>query len=174
MLPSGNDASLALAIWCGYRMLKEEEALPRLPLNPIFCQPNLPKLRSSNAFCLACSASTHSAERSFKIHCYRRFLSEMNGKALQLGMIKTKYANSHGLLNNLNKSTAFDVALLSTYAMQNQLFRDIVATKQFQAEIDCLRAEGIGEAEVVNPEELPADKMTSIEVNESSMLMEHC
>jgi D-alanyl-D-alanine carboxypeptidase len=24
MLPSGNDASLALAIWCGYRMLKDE------------------------------------------------------------------------------------------------------------------------------------------------------
>jgi D-alanyl-D-alanine carboxypeptidase (penicillin-binding protein 5/6) len=47
----------------------------------------------------------------------------MNAKALHLGMIKTKYANSHGLLNNLNKSTAFDVALLSTYAMQNPLFR---------------------------------------------------
>jgi hypothetical protein len=50
-----------------------------------------------------------------------------------------------------------------------------VATKQFDGEIECLRAEGIGEGEVINPEELAAvDRMTSIEANESSILMDHC
>ncbi len=36
----------------------------------------------------------------------------MNKKARFIGMSKTNYANSHGLANNLNKSCAYDLALL--------------------------------------------------------------
>lgn len=43
---------------------------------------------------------------------YDRFLEEMNKKAVELGMEKTDYANSHGLMNVDNKSCAFDLALL--------------------------------------------------------------
>lgn len=59
----------------------------------------------------------------------------MNDKARLLGMSKTRYANSHGLANPNNRSTAYDIALLSHYAMQNALFRDIVATRTYEATI---------------------------------------
>ena len=47
----------------------------------------------------------------------------MNEKALSLKMIKTKYANSHGLSNSSNRSTAYDLSLLWAYAMKNAFFR---------------------------------------------------
>ena len=43
---------------------------------------------------------------------YKRFIQEMNKKAKSLKMKKTTYANSHGLSNSDNKSTAFDLAIL--------------------------------------------------------------
>lgn len=36
-------------------------------------------------------------------------------------MSNTVYANSHGLQNMLNKSTASDIAKLSYFAMQNSI-----------------------------------------------------
>lgn len=56
-------------------------------------------------------------------------------------MTKTKYANSHGLANPINRSTAFDIALLSNYAMQNSLFREVVGTRSYYTTIK-YRSEG--------------------------------
>ena len=53
----------------------------------------------------------------------------MNAKCRELGMIKTNYANSHGLVNSLNRSCAFDIVHLSQIAMENQKFQEIVNTK---------------------------------------------
>lgn len=50
-------------------------------------------------------------------------------------MSKTKYANSHGLANPNNRSTAYDIAILSHYSMQNSLFREIVSSKTYEATI---------------------------------------
>ena len=50
---------------------------------------------------------------------YARFIQEMNNKANELGMSKTRYANSHGLVNSLNKSCCNDLAILCEYAMNN-------------------------------------------------------
>ncbi len=36
----------------------------------------------------------------------------MNNKVKILGLQKTTYANSHGLVNSLNKSCAYDLAVL--------------------------------------------------------------
>ena len=47
----------------------------------------------------------------------------MNNKAAELGMEKTHYANSHGLMNVDNKSCAFDLALLCEHAMKHEKFR---------------------------------------------------
>lgn len=47
----------------------------------------------------------------------------MNNKAKELGMIKTNYANSHGLVNPENRSCAFDLALLCEHVMQNIKFK---------------------------------------------------
>ena len=67
--------------------------------------------------------------------CYTRFIKEMNEKARKVGMNKTKYANSHGLSNSSNRSTAYDIALLSQYAMRHPLFRTVVSAKIYDGTI---------------------------------------
>jgi len=58
-------------------------------------------------------------------------VEEMNQLARDIGMKKIKYANTHGLCNNENKSTTLDLALLCRYAMQNELFRKVVSTTSY-------------------------------------------
>ncbi len=43
----------------------------------------------------------------------------MNATAKKLGMVKTTYANSHGLMNPENRSCAYDIAVLCEHAMNN-------------------------------------------------------
>jgi D-alanyl-D-alanine carboxypeptidase (penicillin-binding protein 5/6) len=57
----------------------------------------------------------------------------MNQKAAELNMEKTKYCNSHGLSNPENRSCAFDLAIISEYAMNNSDFRRIVSCKTYEA-----------------------------------------
>lgn len=67
------------------------------------------------------------------------FVEYMNTKAKEIGMKNTKFINPHGLENNKgegNISTAYDMALLSSYAMQNEQYREIVGTKHYVAKSD--------------------------------------
>ncbi len=64
------------------------------------------------------------------------FVKLMNEKAKSLGMNNTTFINPHGLENKEGKgnmSTAYDMALLSSYAMQNETYRNIVSTKNYKA-----------------------------------------
>ena len=61
----------------------------------------------------------------------------MNNKGKQIGLQKSTYANSHGLMNSANKSCAFDLAVLCEYAMKNQKFKKIVSTKVYKTKITC-------------------------------------
>ncbi len=64
------------------------------------------------------------------------FVKLMNEKAKSIGMKNTNFINPHGLENKDgvgNTSTAYDMALLSSYAMQNETYREIVGTKQYVA-----------------------------------------
>lgn len=57
----------------------------------------------------------------------------MNEAASNIGMKHTKFYNAHGLEENNgvgNTSTAYDMALLTKYAMQNKTFREIFGTKK--------------------------------------------
>ena len=56
----------------------------------------------------------------------------MNIKARALQMTKTTYANSHGLVNTLNRSCAHDIAHLSQQAMKNPSFKKIVSSKIYE------------------------------------------
>jgi len=47
------------------------------------------------------------------------FLGVMNSNAKKFLMKSTFYANPHGLVNNRNKSTAYDLGLLCMKAMEN-------------------------------------------------------
>jgi len=57
------------------------------------------------------------------------FLEEMNKQAEILSLKNSFYDSPHGLSNSSNKSTAYDVCRLSTYAMKIEKFRTIVSTK---------------------------------------------
>ncbi len=58
------------------------------------------------------------------------FANIMNGKAAELGMNDTHFANPNGLTASGHYSTAKDMAKLARYAMQNQDFREIVKQEQ--------------------------------------------
>ncbi|MBS4173326.1 D-alanyl-D-alanine carboxypeptidase family protein [Bacillus sp. FJAT-49736] len=62
------------------------------------------------------------------------FVFLMNQKAREIGMNNTHFANPNGLDNrNLNHfSTAYDMALLTRYAMQNKTYQKISGTKFYK------------------------------------------
>ncbi len=59
------------------------------------------------------------------------FIQLMNEKALEIGMRDTHYTNAHGLHNDEHYTTAYDMALLMAYALKNEAFREIIATKEY-------------------------------------------
>ena len=60
------------------------------------------------------------------------FVNMMNDKAVEIGMKNTKFNNPHGLdVNGGNLSTAYDMAILTSYAMKNEEYRKIVSTKKY-------------------------------------------
>jgi len=59
------------------------------------------------------------------------FVSRMNAKARQLGLLNTHFADPAGL-DDEGFSTARELAILGTYAMRNQNFRQIVNTTETQ------------------------------------------
>ena len=83
MLHSGNDAAVALAIYCGGTV--------------------------------------------------EGFAQLMNDKAHRLGMTGTHFENPHGLDSPGHYSTAYDMALLSAYAMKNPIFAKTVSAKNVTA-----------------------------------------
>jgi D-alanyl-D-alanine carboxypeptidase (penicillin-binding protein 5/6) len=65
----------------------------------------------------------------------RAFIAEMNRRAASLGMAETHYENPHGLPARGHQSSARDLAPLAHAAMQNQLFRQYVSTRQHGAKV---------------------------------------
>ncbi|MCY8636151.1 serine hydrolase, partial [Bacillus spizizenii] len=63
------------------------------------------------------------------------FVYMMNQKAEQLGMENTRFQNPHGLDDHENHySTAYDMALLTKYAMKLKDYQKISGTKIYKAE----------------------------------------
>ena len=61
------------------------------------------------------------------------FVYLMNEKANQLGMLNTHFANPHGLDDHEDHySTAYDMAILTKYTMENETFREISSTKVYR------------------------------------------
>ena len=54
----------------------------------------------------------------------------MNEKAAELGLSNTHFTNPHGLSDEEHYTTALDLALLTSYAMQNDVFCNIVSTQK--------------------------------------------
>ena len=61
-----------------------------------------------------------------------KFVEMMNAKAKEIGMNDTIFNNPHGLDDyTKNTSTAYDMALLSIYAYNNDVYREISSTKKY-------------------------------------------
>lgn len=60
------------------------------------------------------------------------FVDMMNQKAQEIGMENTIFNNPHGLdEKGGNLSTAYDMAVLTSYAMKNEEYKKIVSTKKY-------------------------------------------
>lgn len=64
------------------------------------------------------------------------FVEEMNKKAKEIGMLNTVFENASGLdeEGNGNLSTAYDMAILMSYAMRNPTFREIDSAEYYTNE----------------------------------------
>lgn len=61
-----------------------------------------------------------------------QFAALMNQKAAEIGMKDTHFVNANGLHDESHVSTAYDMALLGRYAMQNEAFRKIAGAATFE------------------------------------------
>jgi serine-type D-Ala-D-Ala carboxypeptidase (penicillin-binding protein 5/6) len=82
-------------------------------------------LRSGNDAAVAISEEVGGSTEGF-VHL-------MNEKAMWIGMNNTHFDNPHGLDSETHYSTAYDMALLTKYAMENNLYQTISGTTSFKA-----------------------------------------
>lgn len=104
MLPSGNDAAQAICDSLGvvcFRKLKD--------IDPV----HFKRLSSKNF-----------------TNYGKFFIDEMNKNAQSLGMCSTYYANSHGLMNKANQSSALDVAIVTAEGLNLfEMFKTAITAK---------------------------------------------
>lgn len=62
-----------------------------------------------------------------------RFVDMMNDKAKDIGAFNTNFINPNGLHDDKHYTTAFDLALISQYAMKNNTFKEIASSKKYEA-----------------------------------------
>ena len=66
---------------------------------------------------------------------YDDFIANMNIKAFKLGMYNTNFENPHGLNDETkNYSTAYDLAVLMSYAIKNKDFLKITQAKRYKVD----------------------------------------
>lgn len=59
------------------------------------------------------------------------FANIMNAKAIELGCTSTHFVNSNGIHDENHYTSAADLAKITRYCMQNELFRHMVATQEY-------------------------------------------
>ncbi|MBR3163119.1 MAG: D-alanyl-D-alanine carboxypeptidase [Clostridia bacterium] len=64
------------------------------------------------------------------------FAEIMNKKSQELGLINTHFVTPHGLDNDNHFTTAYELALLTDYALNNQTFLNFVSTKNYAVTIN--------------------------------------
>lgn len=63
------------------------------------------------------------------------FSELMNQKAIELGCLDTNFVNPNGVHDENHYSTAYDLAIISQYAMKNETFRKLVSTTSYKLPI---------------------------------------
>lgn len=86
------------------------------------------------------------------------FVELMNEKAASLGMKNTHFINPSGAYKRDQYSTARDMAILTCYALKNELFREIVSTVRYSIEPNGVRTRTLT---MVNSNKLISDPADS-------------
>ena len=79
--------------------------------------------------------SGNDCAKTLALHCsgsIEAFSELMNSTAKKIGANNSNFVNPHGLHDDNHYTTAFDLALISCYAMKNNTFRKIVSTKEIK------------------------------------------
>ena len=58
------------------------------------------------------------------------FSTIMNQKAKELGLQNSHFTSPHGLDDENHYTTAYELAVITNYALQNETFRTIIGTKE--------------------------------------------
>ena len=61
---------------------------------------------------------------------YDEFMRMLNDLPVKLGLTNTHFDNPHGLDSDTHYTSAYDLAMITDYALDNAVFRDIVSTKR--------------------------------------------
>ena len=86
---------------------------------------------------LLCSGNDSAiALAEFTSESIENFSNLMNEKALSLGLTNTHFVTPHGLDNENHYTTAYELALLTKYALQNKIFSEIVSTRSYSVTIN--------------------------------------
>lgn len=64
------------------------------------------------------------------------FADLMNQKCSDLGLTSTHFVTPHGLDNEEHYTTAYELAIITNYALQNDVFRKLVGTKNYTVTIN--------------------------------------
>ena len=59
----------------------------------------------------------------------KNFVNMMNDLAVKIGAKNSHFDNTHGLDSETHYTTAYDLALITSYALENDTFKEIVSTK---------------------------------------------
>lgn len=80
-------------------------------------------IKSGNDACVAIAEHLSPSEDEF--------VGMMNFKAQLLGAYNTTFYNTNGLPHRSHLTTAYDLAIIARYALQNPIFSKIVSTKEY-------------------------------------------
>lgn len=92
-------------------------------------------LPSGAECCLALATDISGSEKDF--------IELMNKKAKKIGMKNTHFTNTIGLHDTGHYSTAEDMAVLLSYALENKTFRKVITTKQYTTHATTEHPDGI-------------------------------
>ena len=78
------------------------------------------------------------------------YIDLMNNKALELGLKNTHFVSPHGLDDDEHYTTAYDLAILTDYALKNDTFKKIVSTKNYNITLNGFTKNIINTNELLN------------------------
>lgn len=112
-----------------------ETALQNIPIGYVTCDLSVGEELSVNDLLYALMLpSANDAAFALAEHVagsVEAFADMMNNKATEIGCTNTHFVNPNGIHDSKHYSTAYDLYLIAKYCMQNETFRNIVATKEY-------------------------------------------